>query len=71
MGCLSRSEWKLVYCAISFVTKALSFVLAFFLDRSGIPGLLDFCIGSIFLSISVVHILPRAFAQLSGHYPFT
>jgi hypothetical protein len=52
------------------VSKALSFVLAFFLDRSGIPDLIDLCLGSIFLSISFIHLLPRASSHLSGHYPF-
>jgi hypothetical protein len=66
----SANAWKVLYGLISLATKLLSFAIALLLNRTSLTDLIDLAIGSIFLSTTFVHIMPRADVQIHSSYPF-
>jgi hypothetical protein len=71
MGRYALTEYKLIFAAISLVSKVVSFVVAVFLDQHEYSDMIDLAVGCVFLSSGFVHIMPRASSQVSGRYPFS
>jgi hypothetical protein len=67
---LSTTVWKLIYAALSLVSKVAAFVLSIWLHQTDLVDLIDLAIGGVFMSSGFIYVLPRATSRIPSAYPF-